>query len=43
MKRAIGFEVGARFLEFDIALDNIHYVETRFYLFNGRHKLGCRN
>ncbi len=38
MKRAIGFEVGARLLEFDVTLDNIRNVQARFYLFyGGRH------
>ena len=36
MKRAIGLEVGAGLLEFDITLDDIRYVKTRFYLFYGR-------
>ena len=44
MKRAIGFEVDARLLEFDITLDDIRYAKARFYLFYGRHifKMNCK-
>ena len=38
MKRAIGFEIGARLLEFDITLDDIRYVKARFYLFYSGHR-----
>src|SRR3990167_6493522 len=38
MKRTIGLEINSGFLELHVPLNNIRYIESGFYLFNGCHK-----